>query len=198
MWTVTIRSAIPYEYNGVVSPTRGFQISYCQMQRRTPFMVLNVHIDAFLLKKHFYAVPVSAIYLRYRSVKTQRKDLLFPLTNATTEKDRERPGGPQRWIPEIPNRGKEPTGPESSLPSFSPAATPRPSLLSRKQNGWLVLFFSPTKRERRFSLPYFGHEATRYESVPVSQVRRTRQQLKRSLKMHRQYIRGEGGEEGRK
>ena len=78
-----------------------------------------------------------------------------------------------------------------------PAATPRPFLLSRKQNGWLVLFFSPAKRER-FSLPYFGHKATRYGSMPLSRVRRTRQQLKRSLKMHRQCVRGEGGEEGRK
>ena len=122
------------------------------MQRRTPFMVLDVHIDVFLLKKHFYAVRISVTYLRYRSVKTQRKDLLFPLTTATTEKDRERPGGPQRWVPEIPNREKEPTGQESSLPPPHPLRPPAPSSSVANKMDGLSSFFR-LQKERGFRCP---------------------------------------------
>ena len=135
-----------YKNNGVVFPTLGFPLIYRQHHCRIPPFVLEVHIDVFHSTKRLHTLHFSFGRLIYRPVKTQRKlktssSPPHPLQPKKTATDQEDPrGGALEYL----------TRQKSRLDNclLGPLPPTRPSSLSRKQNGWLALFFSDGKRER--------------------------------------------------
>ena len=135
--------AVLYKNNGVVFPTLGFPIFYRMHYRCQPALVLDIHIDVFLLKKCVQTGCLSFPRLRSRSVNTQRKlktNSSLPQPLQPTKRPR-----PTRRTPEVDPSGTKPEKrTDWTIVFFAPFPPAPPPLVANKRDG-LCSFFRTEK-----------------------------------------------------